>query len=46
MGADETIYPKKDMVEKVALKCNMTNMVGFIQISEEYIIFEMKITDE
>ncbi len=45
-GADETIYPEKDMAEKVALKCNMTNMVDFIQISEEYSIFEMKVTDE
>lgn len=45
-GANETIYPEKDIAEKIAVKCNMTSLVDFIQISDEYSIFEIKVVNE
>ena len=40
-GADEVVYPEKDIAEKLAVKCNATNLLDYIQISDEYSIVEM-----
>ncbi len=45
-GADETVYPEKDIAEKTAVKCNMKSLVDFIQISSDYNIFEIKVLSE
>lgn len=45
-GANETVYPEKDIAEKIALKCNMNSLVDFIQIAEDYSIFEIKVVKE
>lgn len=45
-GANETVYPEKDIAEKIALKCNMNRLVDFIPIAEDYSIFEIKVIKE
>lgn len=42
-GADETVYPEKDIAEKVAVKCNAINLFDYIRISEDYGVFEIKV---
>lgn len=42
-GADEVIYPDKDMAEKLAIRCSADNVFDLIDISPEYSIFEMSI---
>lgn len=45
-GANETVYPERDIAEKIAVKCNMNSLVDFIQISSDYSIFEIKVLNE
>ncbi|MDD2495066.1 MAG: TrkA family potassium uptake protein [Tissierellia bacterium] len=42
-GADEVVYPDKDMAEKLAIRCSSKNMLDFFSITDEYSIFEMPI---
>lgn len=40
-GADEIVYPEKDIAEKVAVHCNADNLFDYIRISKDYSIFEI-----
>lgn len=42
-GADEIIYPDKDMAEKLAIRCSVKNMLDYFEISEDYSIYEIPI---
>lgn len=42
-GANETVYPEKDIAEKIAVKCNANNLLDFLKISNVYSIFEIEI---
>lgn len=42
-GADEVVYPDKDMAEKLAVRCSAKNVFDFIEITPEYSIFEIPI---
>lgn len=42
-GANEIIYPEKDLAEKLAVKCNANNLADYISISDKYSIFEIKV---
>jgi len=42
-GADEIIYPDKDMAEKLAIRCSIKNMLDYFEISEDYSIYELPI---
>ncbi len=42
-GADEVIYPEKDMAKKVAFKYSANNIFDYVEISPEYAIFEMPV---
>ncbi|MBP1926067.1 trk system potassium uptake protein TrkA [Sedimentibacter acidaminivorans] len=42
-GADEVIYPDKDMAKKLAIRCSAENVFDFIEITPEYSIFEIPI---
>ena len=42
-GADETVYPEKDIAEKVAVRCNAINLFDYIRVSEDYGVFEIKV---
>lgn len=40
-GADEVIYPEKEMAEKVAVRHNADNVFDYIQLTPEYSVFEI-----
>lgn len=45
-GADEAIYPEKDIAEKVAIRCNTENLIDFIAINESVGIYEVAISKD
>lgn len=42
-GADEVVYPDKDMADKLAIRCSANNVLDYFSISSEYSIFEIPI---
>lgn len=40
-GADEVIYPERDIAEKVAVKYSRDNIFDYIEISDEFSIYEI-----
>ena len=42
-GANETIYPEKEMAEKVAVKCSANNIFDYIRFSSGYSVFELTV---
>ncbi len=42
-GADEVIYPEKDMALKAAFKYSANNIFDYVEISSAYAIFEMPV---
>jgi len=42
-GADEVVYPDKDMADKLAVRCSAKNVFDFIEITPDYSIFEIPI---
>jgi len=45
-GATETVYPEKDIADKLAVKCSANNLFDYFQISNEYSIIEMLVIDK
>ncbi len=41
-GADEVIYPDRDVAEKLAVTLNSANVVNFIELDAEHAIFEIE----
>lgn len=44
-GADEIVYPEKDMAEKVAVRFSSNHLVDFFAISEDFAIYEIFVPD-
>lgn len=42
-GADEVVYPDKDMAEKLATRCSANNVLDYFSITNDYSIFEIPI---
>ncbi|MDF2677232.1 MAG: TrkA-N domain protein [Bacillota bacterium] len=42
-GADEIVYPDKDMAEKLAIRCSVKNVLDYFEISDDYSIYELPI---
>ena len=40
-GADEVVYPEKDLAEKTATKYSANNVFDYIELTDEYSIFEI-----
>lgn len=40
-GADEVVYPERDMAEKLAVRCSANNLYDFIELTPDYSIFEI-----
>ncbi len=40
-GADEVVYPDKDIAEKLAVKLNSKKVFDYIELNDEYSIFEI-----
>jgi len=45
-GADEVVYPERDMAEKLAIRCSANNLYDFIELTPEYSIFEIPVLPE
>lgn len=45
-GADEIIHPDKDIADKVAVKYSFQNLFDYIELSEDYSIYEIKPLNE
>lgn len=43
IGADEIVYPDKEMAEKAARKYNAKNVFDYIELTEEYSVYEIAI---
>lgn len=46
IGADEVLYPEKQFAEKCAVKYNANNIFDYIELTEEYAIFEIPVVPE
>ncbi len=46
IGADEVVYPDKAIAEKVARKFNAKNVFDFIELTDEYSVYETAIKPE
>ena len=42
-GADEVVYPDKDIAEKLAVRCSVKNVFDYIDLTPEYSIFEIPV---
>lgn len=42
-GANEIVYPEKDIAEKIANKCNAKNLLDYMRISNIYSIYEVEV---
>ncbi len=42
-GADEVVYPDKDIAEKLAVKLNSKKVFDYIELNSEYSIFEIAV---
>lgn len=46
IGANEVVYPEREMAEKIAVRYNAKNIFDFIQLTSEYSIFEIPVLKE
>lgn len=40
-GADEVVYPNRDIAEKMAVRCSMNNVFDYVELSQGYSIYEI-----
>lgn len=45
-GADEVVYPEKDIAERLAMRYSLNNVYEYIQISSDILIFEVPVYKE
>lgn len=45
-GADEVVYPDRDIAEKLAVKLNSAKVFDYIELDSEYSIFEIAVPTE
>lgn len=41
VGADEVVYPEREIAEKLAVRCNADNIFDYIQLTSDYSIYEI-----
>lgn len=46
VGADEVVYPNRDIAEKLAVKLNSGNVFDYIEVDSQFSIFEIAIPDK
>ncbi len=45
-GADEVVYPEKQLAQWIAIKCSSDSILDYIEIDNEHAIFEIKIPND
>lgn len=43
VGADEVVYPEREIAEKLAIRCNSNNVFDYIELTDEYAIYEIPV---
>ena len=43
IGADEVVYPEREIAEKLAVRYNVNNIFDYIQLTAEYSIYEIPV---
>ena len=43
IGADEVVYPEREIAEKLAVRYNARNIFDYIQLTSEYSIYEIPV---
>lgn len=43
IGADEIVYPERDLAEKLAVRYNANNVFDYVQLTEDYSIYEIPV---
>lgn len=46
VGADEVVYPEKAIAEKLAIRFNADNVYDYIELTDEYSIFEIPVVTD
>ena len=46
IGADEIVYPEKEMAEKLAVRYSASNILDYIELSGDYSVFEITVPEE
>lgn len=44
IGADEVVYPEREIAEKLAVRYNSANIFDFIELTSEYSIYEIPVS--
>ena len=45
-GADEVIYPDRDIAEKAAIRYSSSHVFDYIELNDEYSIYEIPVAEE
>lgn len=45
-GADEVVYPERDIANNLAYKCSTSHVFDYIKLTDDYSIYEVPILDE
>lgn len=45
-GADEVVYPDRDIADKLAARCSINNVFDYIELTEGYAIYEIPVKKE
>lgn len=45
IGADEVVYPERDLAEKLAVRYNANNIFDYIQLTQDYSIYEIPVPE-
>ena len=45
-GADEVVYPEKQLASWTAIRCTSDNILDYIELDENYSIFELSVPSE
>lgn len=43
IGADEIVYPEREIAEKIAIRYNASNIFDYIELTSEYAIYEIPV---
>lgn len=43
IGADQIVYPERDVAEKTAIRLNVKNIFDYIELTEDYAVYEIPV---
>lgn len=46
IGADQIVYPERDIAEKTAIRLNVKNIFDYIELAEDYAVYEIPVPSD